>query len=95
MIARETVERIAVLAKLKFSDSEIDEFVQQFDKILQYVGEIEKLDLTGVEPLAHISPSINVFREDVPHQSLSREEALQNAPKRNESFFKVPKVLGG
>jgi aspartyl-tRNA(Asn)/glutamyl-tRNA(Gln) amidotransferase subunit C len=52
------------------------------------------MNLDGVEPLVHITESTNVFREDVPHTSLSRDEALSNAPKRNEGFFKVPKVLG-
>ncbi len=93
-ITRETVERIAELAKLQFRADEIDAFVKQFSDILQYIGEIEKLDLSGVEPLTHISDSTNVFREDTPHECLSREVALSNAPKRNEGFFKVPKVLG-
>ncbi len=91
---RETVERIAVLAKLHFNESEIDAFTAQFNDILSYIGEIEKLDLEGVEPLVHMTEVANVFREDVPHNCLTREEALQNAPKRNEAFFKVPKVLG-
>lgn len=94
MIQRETVEYIASLAKLKFTDDEMDTFVAQFDTILGYVGEIEKLDLDNVEPLTHITQSVNVFREDEPKPSLSTAEALANAPKRNESFFKVPKVLG-
>ena len=91
---RETVERIAVLAKLQFSESEIDTFTTQFNDILSYIDEIEKLDLEGVEPLIHMTDAANVFRDDVPHTCLTREEALQNAPKRNEAFFKVPKVLG-
>jgi aspartyl-tRNA(Asn)/glutamyl-tRNA(Gln) amidotransferase subunit C len=93
MTPRETVEYVAELARLNFSESEIDEFAAQFQKILSYVGEIEKLDLDSVEPLRHISETSNVFREDVVGECLTREEALRNAPNRNESFFKVPKVI--
>ncbi len=92
--SRETVERIAELAKLRFTEQEIDAFTVQFNDILRYIGEIEKLDLDGVEPLIHLDETANVFRPDVPHECLTREEALKNAPKRNEAFFKVPKVLG-
>ncbi len=92
--SRETVQRIAELAKLSFSEAEIDAFTAQFNDILRYIGEIEKLDLEGVEPLIHLNSTANVFREDIPHECLTREEALMNAPKRNEAFFKVPKVLG-
>lgn len=94
MTPRETVEYIAELAKLKFNDDEIDTFAEQFQRILAYIAEIDKLDLTGVEPLTHITESENVFREDVVIPSLSTEEALQNAPRRTESFFKVPRVIG-
>lgn len=94
MTPRETVEYVAGLAKLKFNENEIEEFAGQFQNILGYIGEIEKLDLEGIEPLTHITQTDNVFRDDVVTPSLTQEEALANAPKRNESFFKVPKVLG-
>jgi len=94
MTPRETVEYVAGLAKLKFNDDEIEEFAGQFQNILGYIGEIEKLDLEGIEPLTHITQTENVFRDDVVTPCLTTEEALSNAPKRNESFFKVPKVLG-
>lgn len=95
MTPRETVEYVADLSKLKFSETEIEEFAGQFQSILSYIGEIEKLDLSGIEPLTHISQTENIFRDDVVQPCLTTEEALMNAPKRNESFFKVPKVLGG
>ncbi|MBX7153472.1 MAG: Asp-tRNA(Asn)/Glu-tRNA(Gln) amidotransferase subunit GatC [Bacteriodetes bacterium] len=94
MTPRETVEYVAGLAKLKFNENEIEEFAGQFQNILGYISEIEKLDLEGIEPLTHITQTENVFRDDVVTPSLTQEEALANAPKRNESFFKVPKVIG-
>jgi len=89
----ETVEYVAELARLKFTEEEISQFAEQFQNILSYIQTIEQLDLDGIEPLTHISQEVNVFREDVVEPSLSLEDALLNAPKRNESFFKVPKVL--
>ena len=89
----ETVEYVAELARLKFTKEETAEFAEQFQKILSYIQTIEELDLDGIEPLTHISEAENVFREDVVKPSLSLEDALKNAPKRNESFFTVPKVL--
>lgn len=94
MISKETIDRIAELARLEFSDSEKEAFVEQFGKIIEYVNVIESINLEGVEPLKHISDAENVFREDVVMPSLPLEEALKNAPKRNESFYKAPKVLG-
>lgn len=90
---RDTVDYIASLAKLSFSDEQAQVFATQFDDILTYISSIEKLDLDGVPPLTQISSSSNVFREDVARPSLSPEDALSNAPKRKENFFKVPKVI--
>jgi len=89
----ETVEYVAELARLKFSESEIEAFAEQFQGILSYIQTIEELDLEGVEPLTNITEMSNIFREDIVIPSLSLEDVLLNAPKHNESFFKVPKVL--
>ncbi len=89
----ETVEYVAELARLKFTKEETEQFAEQFQHILSYIQTIEELDLDGIEPLTHISQAENIFREDVVKPSLPLEEVLRNAPKRNESFFKVPKVL--
>lgn len=94
MVTRETVLKVAELSKLRLDESKIDAFTEQFSQLLAYIGEIDTMNLDGVEPLVHITESTNVFRDDIPHASLSRDEALSNAPKRNEGFFKVPKVLG-
>lgn len=90
---KETVQYVADLARLEFSENELDVFARQFEHMLEYVGVIEKLDLENVEPLLHVLPAENVFREDAVEPSLSTKDALVNAPKHNEVFFKVPKVL--
>jgi aspartyl-tRNA(Asn)/glutamyl-tRNA(Gln) amidotransferase subunit C len=94
MIDKREVAAIAELARLRFSDDELDTFTEQFGKILDYVGAIASLDVEGVEPMTHVHDVVNVLREDVVGTSISTAEALSNAPKKNEAFFKVPKVLG-
>jgi aspartyl-tRNA(Asn)/glutamyl-tRNA(Gln) amidotransferase subunit C len=90
----EDVKKIADLARLCFTDDEIERFAQEFTKIVDYVGTITSVDMKDVEPLASVNDLHNVFREDVVGDCLTTEEALRNAPKKNEAFFKVPKVLG-
>ena len=90
---KETVRYTAGLARLEFSEQELEVFAGQFGQMLDSVVVIERLDLEGVEPLLHVVQTENVFREDVVEPSLSTKTALSNAPKHNEVFFKVPKVL--
>jgi len=61
--------------------------------MIQFVEKLNELDTTGVAPLLHMSDNINALREDVVKDSISREEGLQNAPLKDEQFFKVPKVI--
>lgn len=88
------LSRIAELARLRFSDEELVAFGEQFENIVAYVGAINAVDMTGVEPMSHVNDATNVMRADVVGECLTTEEALSNAPKKNEAFFKVPKVLG-
>ncbi len=93
MEARPLVERIAELARLRFSAEELDAFAEQFQRIVEFISVIESLELEGVEPMTHVVPTENAFREDVPQPSLPREEALRNAPQHNGVFFRVPKLI--
>ncbi|MGA9292546.1 MAG: Asp-tRNA(Asn)/Glu-tRNA(Gln) amidotransferase subunit GatC [Ignavibacteriaceae bacterium] len=88
------VEHIAELARLKFKEKELENFTHQLNDILSYVEKLNELDTENVEPLSHPVENTNVFREDEVKPSVSREDALKNAPDKNESFFKVPKVIG-
>ena len=88
------VQRVAELARLEFSETELEAFTKEFSSIVEYVGSIASLDLKDVTPLSSVSGAINVERDDVVGECLDTETALKNAPKKNESFFKVPKVLG-
>jgi len=90
---KENISNIANLAALKLNDEEAEKTSEQIGKILDYVSKIGLIDLEGVEPLTHVNESHNVWREDKAGDSLPLEDALGNAPKRNEQFFKAPKVI--
>lgn len=87
------VERIAELAKLSFNDNEIEQFIAQFSHIIDYISIIEKLQLEGIEEAHNLYGWKNSLRQDIIKPSLPKEDALSNAPKRNEVFFKVPKMF--
>ena len=88
------VEHVAALARLSFSDEEKMKLTSELNDILTYMEQLNKLDTTNVEPLAHVIELSNVFRADEVRPSVTREEALKNAPAATEKFFKVPKVIG-
>jgi len=88
------VEHIARLAKLEFTDAEKEKFTHQMNQILEYMEQLNSLDTNNVEPLSHVIEFSNVFRADEVKPGVSTEDALKNAPNKNEHFFKVPKVIG-
>jgi aspartyl-tRNA(Asn)/glutamyl-tRNA(Gln) amidotransferase subunit C len=93
-VTKEQVEHIAKLAKLKFNEAEKEKLQGELNKILEYIDQLNELDLENVEPLENINEELeNVLREDVPVKCLTKEEALKNAPAKTDNFFKVPKVL--
>jgi aspartyl-tRNA(Asn)/glutamyl-tRNA(Gln) amidotransferase subunit C len=89
----EMVEKLAHLARLRFEDTEKEEIKKDLQKMIAFVEKLNELDLEKVEPLLFLSKEYNVLREDVVSGSVSREEALKNAPHHDNQFFKVPKVI--
>jgi aspartyl-tRNA(Asn)/glutamyl-tRNA(Gln) amidotransferase subunit C len=87
------VTKLARLSKLQFSDTEKAEIRNDLQQMIGFVEKLNELNLEGVAPLLHMSEEVNVLREDEVKGSVSREEALQNAPQHNEEFFMVPKVI--
>lgn len=87
------INRIAALAQLALTDEEVAQLVSQLDAIIGYVDKLDELDTTGVEPTAHAFPVTQPLRDDVPAPSLSVDQALDNAPERDESTFVVPRVV--
>jgi aspartyl-tRNA(Asn)/glutamyl-tRNA(Gln) amidotransferase subunit C len=87
------VEHIAKLAKLSFSEDEKETFTEQFNEILSFMEKLNELDTSNIEPLSHVIELQNVLRNDTVRPSLPTEEALKNAPAKDDRFFKVPKVI--
>jgi aspartyl-tRNA(Asn)/glutamyl-tRNA(Gln) amidotransferase subunit C len=89
-ISREQVLHVARLARLELSEEEVARFQEQLSAILEAVGKVAELDLSGVEPTSHPLDVVNVWEDDEPRPCLSVEDALANAPERDGDFFKVP-----
>jgi aspartyl-tRNA(Asn)/glutamyl-tRNA(Gln) amidotransferase subunit C len=90
MIDRDQVLHVAKLARLKFSEEEIERLAPELSKILEHVEQMDRVDLEGVEPTSHVVELQNVLREDVPRDSLPKECALAQAPDAADGGFRVP-----
>ncbi|NTV08037.1 MAG: Asp-tRNA(Asn)/Glu-tRNA(Gln) amidotransferase subunit GatC [Chlorobium limicola] len=93
-VTRDDVAYIAALSRLQFSDEEMATMTTELNSILHYVEKLNEIDTDGVEPLSGIHDQMNVLRDDVEKDSIATALALQNAPDRQDRFFKVPKVIG-
>jgi aspartyl-tRNA(Asn)/glutamyl-tRNA(Gln) amidotransferase subunit C len=87
------VNKLAHLSRLQFNETEKEEIRNDLQRMIVFVDKLNELDLDGVEPLLFMSEEVNVLREDEIKGSISREEALKNAPLHDEQFFKVPKLI--
>ena len=88
-----TVEKLADLARLEFSEGEKEEMLKDMNKIMDFVDKISELDLDGVEPLTYLTEEGNVLRADEVKGEVTKDEALKNAPEKDSDYFLVPKVL--
>ena len=93
-ISDETLDYVGILAKLELSGEEREAARTDMEKMLDYIDTLNELDTTGVEPMSHVFPVNNVFREDVVTNGDGREETLANAPQRKGDSFEVPKTIG-
>jgi aspartyl-tRNA(Asn)/glutamyl-tRNA(Gln) amidotransferase subunit C len=91
-ISREDVLHVAKLARLEIPEDEIEHVQAELAAILEAVGKVSELDLSDVEPTSHPLDLVNAWAEDEPRPSLSREEALANAPDPVDGAFRVPAV---
>lgn len=90
---RDEVLRVAALARLSLSDQEIDEFRTQLTQILDYVATLDEVHVENIDPMPHAIDTCNVFRADVRHESVGRDDVLSNAPRTDGRFFLVPQIL--
>lgn len=87
------IENLAHLARLEFSEEEKTGLQKDLQSMIAFVEKLNEIDTTGVKPTLHMSNAVNVFREDEVKGSVTREEALKNAPVAHDEFFKVIKVI--
>lgn len=92
-IDKDTVARIAHLARLEVTEQESEELVQDMTKILDFMAKLNEIDTSQVEPLVYMTNEVNVLREDVVKQEITHQEALQNAPEQDGKHFLVAKVI--
>ncbi len=96
MIAKKDLEHIAWLSRLELSEEDKEKYTQKLNSVLDYFGELDEVDTEGVEPTYHVLPMNNIFRNDevnTPTKPLAQEEALSNAPKKQDGFFKAPRMM--
>lgn len=93
-VDKETVIKIAHLARLELKSDEIDGLSTGLQQILTWMEKLNEVDTTGVEPLRHMSKEVNAWREDLVKNQMERNAALANSPKPHSEFFTVPKVIG-
>ena len=94
-ITPEEVRELALLSRLRLSDDEVARLTGDLAGILEYVDALSALDVSGVEPMTHAVPFDCPLRDDAVAPSLTAEEALANAPRREGSFFQVPRIVPG
>lgn len=92
-VTDDLIDHLAGLSKLKFSVEEKAELKTDLHKMISFVQKLQELDTTGIEPLTHMGATMNALREDKVQGMISREDAMSNAPVKDENFFKVPKVI--
>lgn len=93
IISDETIEYVGILAKLELSDDEKEQAKKDMGSMLDYIDKLNELDTEGIEPMSHVFPVDNVFREDVVTNGDDREQMLANAPQKKEGTYMVPKTF--
>lgn len=94
VISDETMEYVGILAKLELSEEEKAAAKKDMESMLDYIDKLNELDTSGVEPMSHVFPVHNVFREDVVTNGDGSADTLANAPLAKDQSFKVPKTIG-
>lgn len=92
-ITDELIDKVAKLCKLEFKGSERAHIIKDFQRMLDFVDQLQEVDTQGVEPLVHMTEEVNHLRQDRAEGSLKQEEALKNSPQPDEAYFRVPKVI--
>ena len=92
-IDKKTVAKIAKLSKLKFNEEEGGVILNDMNKMLEFIDQLNELDTKDIDPLIHMSVEVNKLRNDINQELTSQKEALKNSPEKDSTYFKLPKVL--
>jgi aspartyl-tRNA(Asn)/glutamyl-tRNA(Gln) amidotransferase subunit C len=92
-INKETLQKIAHLARLNLEEKDTEKMLQDINGMIHFVEKLKEVNTEGVEPLTTMSHEVNALRDDVIRPHIDREQALRNAPARDDAYFRVPKVL--
>lgn len=92
-ISTEIVDHIAHLARLEFEGEAKESIRKDMETIISFMDKLSEVDTENVEPLIFMNESYNTLREDNSIVSISQQEALKNAPKKDSDYFRIPKVL--
>lgn len=93
-INEELIDQLAHLSRLEFSTEEKQKILNDLNRILDYIDQLNELNTDNVEPLIYLAPNQNILRDDVVNETLKKEDALANAPKKDSDYFRVPKIIG-
>ena len=92
-VTKDDVVKIAHLARLELKDAQVGEMQDSINKVLDWMEALNAVDTSNVDPLVHMTSSLNHFREDIANEGLDRSKALALGPDTNEKYFKVPQVI--
>lgn len=92
-INEQLISQLAHLARLEFQETVKQKILNDLNRILDYIEQLNELDTANVEPLIYLTPNQNILREDIVNENLKKEDALSNAPKKDSDYFRVPKVI--
>ena len=92
-IDKKTVDKIAKLSKLKFNEEEGNLILNDMNKMLEFIDQLNELNTKDIDPLIHMSDEVNKLRNDINQELISQKEALKNSPEKDSTYFKLPKVL--
>ena len=89
----DTIDKLATLSRLEFDGKAKEEILSDLNRMLDFVGKLNELDTSNVEPLIYMNDEKNILRADEVKQDITQKQALSNAPKKDSDYFKVPKVV--
>ena len=92
-LTKDDVQHIANLARLQFADDELDDFVAKLARIVEFVDQLQQVDMEGIEPMAHPLDRVQRFRDDIVSESIDRDTYQRNASHVADGLYLVPRVL--